>query len=407
MTDFCTPLKLNEISTGITNDNPDTPTDEGGIPLRTLPAQSGTPVTTISYAFSERDADRDGYENTLDTCPFHADWVWSPHDQTSPIEGDSDLFFGSPAPDGIPDTCDPTPTEPTAGSPSGQPTDHDGDGFPNAGDNCPLQSNPDQADRDRNAAGEEVGDGIGDVCDTPGTDPGTDSAGRPIPGPRTVSGNGPLVPDGASITCVRTLTITVGGPSEATVSECGDTLPPPSTPTPTPPPPTPTPTPTPVPTPTGVFHDAAVKRLRGPSSVRLSSGVPDNGTVTVVAGNAQSDHADSVGIYLALLPPGGSGNFGGCSPAGVLNLGSLTLLPGDYVTLKTQPNWQCANPGAVDGMAWTLKAVADVHGDDFGSCSTLSQMFDGSCAAALASDDSDDFNSLSTRPRPIVVSLGP
>jgi hypothetical protein len=83
------------------------------------------------------------------------------------------------------------------------------------------------------------------------------------------------------------------------------------------------------------------------------------------------------------------------------------LLPGDYVTVKTQPNWQCANPGAVDGMSWTLKAVADVHGDDFASCSTLSQMFSGQCAAALASDDSDDFNSTGTRPRPVVVATGP
>jgi hypothetical protein len=58
-------------------------------------------------------------------------------------------------------------------------------------------------------------------------------------------------------------------------------------------------------------------------------------------------------------------------------------------------------------MSWTLKAVADVHGDDFGSCSTLSQMFDGSCAAALASDDSDDFNSSSVRPRPVVVATSP
>ena len=58
-------------------------------------------------------------------------------------------------------------------------------------------------------------------------------------------------------------------------------------------------------------------------------------------------------------------------------------------------------------MSWTLKAVADVHGDDFGSCSTLSQTFSGECAAALANDDSDDFNSSSTRPRPVIVTIGP
>lgn len=35
--------------------------------------------------------------------------------------------------------------------------DHDGDGIPNAADNCPLVANPDQVDRD--------GDGAGDACD--------------------------------------------------------------------------------------------------------------------------------------------------------------------------------------------------------------------------------------------------
>src|SRR6478752_7659015 len=37
------------------------------------------------------------------------------------------------------------------------PNDFDGDGVPNAVDNCPYTSNPDQADND--------GDGKGDVCD--------------------------------------------------------------------------------------------------------------------------------------------------------------------------------------------------------------------------------------------------
>src|SRR6478752_1406082 len=38
-----------------------------------------------------------------------------------------------------------------------KPNDFDGDGVPNASDNCPYTPNPDQADSD--------GDGKGDVCD--------------------------------------------------------------------------------------------------------------------------------------------------------------------------------------------------------------------------------------------------
>jgi len=57
--------------------------------------------------------------------------------------------------------------------------DYDGDGVPNAQDNCPMIPNADQDDAD--------GDGVGDACDEcPGTMPGApvDAAGctPPIPG---------------------------------------------------------------------------------------------------------------------------------------------------------------------------------------------------------------------------------
>jgi Thrombospondin type 3 repeat len=211
VTDFCSPLRTVNVSYGVTHDNPDTPANEGGIPVRTLPAAGPgdcglTPpgpacIIGFSYGSSQRDADGDGFENSLDPCPFTPDTVWNPR-VGPPVPGDSDVFTGVSSPDGIPDSCDPTPNEPTAGPPANQPTDHDGDGFPNRGDNCPLVANPDQKDTDKNDAGEEVGDGIGDACDP---NPGT--------------------PDGAEIVCIKQSSIAVGGDGTVNFSPCLTALP--------------------------------------------------------------------------------------------------------------------------------------------------------------------------------------
>ncbi len=171
--------------------------------------------------------------------------------------------------------------------------------------------------------------------------------------------------------------------------------------------PTATATATPTPTPTGV-HDAGIRRLGSPTSVHLVPGVPDtSGKATVVIANNNGDHADLIGVYLAFLPPAGSQNPGGCSPAGVQNLGALTLLPGDKLTVTTDPPWQCVDPAGVDGATWTLKAIADVHGDDFASCATVQQVFSGECNAALANDDNNSSNNTMIRAQPHVVALSP
>lgn len=60
--------------------------------------------------------------------------------------------------DGVGDACDPCPTAPnTENCPGVDPNDRDGDGIPNDQDNCPDVANSDQADRDS--------DGHGDACD--------------------------------------------------------------------------------------------------------------------------------------------------------------------------------------------------------------------------------------------------
>jgi len=142
--------------------------------------------------------------------------------------------------------------------------------------------------------------------------------------------------------------------------------------------------------------------------VRLLPGVPDtSGPATVVVANNLSNHADDVGVYLALLPPGGSSNPGGCSPATVINMGVFHLLPGDTITVKIDPGWVCASPALVNGQTWTVKAIADIHADDFGSCATLADTFDTTCSVAVNDDDDNDGNNTVSRSLPIVTALTP
>lgn len=91
------------------------------------------------------DADGDGYENQLDTCPLIAN-IGDPR-----ITNDGDLDG-----DGLDAACDPN-DNPQNGTMS----DQDNDGYQNRDDNCPLVEKGyfkgNQADSD--------GDGIGDACD--------------------------------------------------------------------------------------------------------------------------------------------------------------------------------------------------------------------------------------------------
>lgn len=157
LTDFCN-FSATVNFLGTTADNPDTVSDEGGaIRYRNPPAGTGIAGTgthlweTISA--SVRDADDDGIDNDLDSCPLDFDDSWDPRaaDETNDPDGD-----------GIPNSCDPTPIENVGLG------DHDGDGFPNRQDNCPIVANPDQAESETGlipSNGGPATDGIGDACD--------------------------------------------------------------------------------------------------------------------------------------------------------------------------------------------------------------------------------------------------
>jgi large repetitive protein len=74
--------------------------------------------------------------------------------------------------DGMGDACDPCPLDANSTQCTAvDPNDRDHDGVPNATDNCPDTANPDQADDDH--------DGKGNACDVCPTDPNPGSAGCP------------------------------------------------------------------------------------------------------------------------------------------------------------------------------------------------------------------------------------
>jgi hypothetical protein len=174
-------------------------------------------------------------------------------------------------------------------------------------------------------------------------------------------------------------------------------------------------------TPLVASSDGAVVRLSTTHTVRLAPAAPDAGNISVVVANL-GDHTDSVSLYLAFNPPFGFGsNIGGCSVAvhgatpsenanQVYNWTRITqgspsvsLLPGQRVTLNATVDFVCTDPAAVDGLNWAVKAIADVHGEDFTSCDTLPEAFDGTCSFFVSGDDIADANNTKLRPLPKVM----
>ncbi len=113
------------------------------------PSEEGT-YTIVTIAVGLPDADGDGIENTLDTCPFDVN-LGDPR-----IKGDGDLDG-----DGLDAACDPDDSNINS--------DEDLDGYVNRQDNCPLIPNGEdtsnQADDDVDDDGDRQNDGIGDDCD--------------------------------------------------------------------------------------------------------------------------------------------------------------------------------------------------------------------------------------------------
>jgi hypothetical protein len=161
ITDFCSPLVVENTTLGTSADNPETEADESGSMLSMNPGD-GT-YTFRQLGLGQFDSDGDTYENNLDSCPLDEN-VGNPR---IPLDGDVDG-------DGLDQACDPN-DDPNEG---GTNSDEDLDGYLNRQDNCSLIANG-QAEGETNQADEDK-DGLGDDCDpNPDTDDGEVLATNP------------------------------------------------------------------------------------------------------------------------------------------------------------------------------------------------------------------------------------
>jgi hypothetical protein len=140
--DFCTPLATVNRSYGQEHDE-DGNIKPDGVKFFVNP-QDGK-YTWSTYAFGQRDADGDTYENSLDTCSLAAN-IGNPRITS---DGDTDS-------DGLDQACD--PNDAAAG---GTNSDQDADGYQNRNDNCPLKANGEEED---NQEDNDL-DQIGNACD--------------------------------------------------------------------------------------------------------------------------------------------------------------------------------------------------------------------------------------------------
>jgi hypothetical protein len=153
ISDFCTVLATRGMLKGRIDTNGDTIPDINRVTSPATPGSYMVQLRTQSY----RDADRDGIENSFDTC------VW-----TANTAAENPYSSSGPDTDMLDSACDPAPGT--------KKDDQDNDGYLNPQDYCPLVGNPlpaGEKDSENTVAyntgapdGGPRQDAIGDTCDS-------------------------------------------------------------------------------------------------------------------------------------------------------------------------------------------------------------------------------------------------
>jgi len=120
-----------------------------------------------------------------------------------------------------------------------------------------------------------------------------------------------------------------------------------------------------------------------PRSIRLLPGEVFSDT-TAIDVESNSNHTDTVGVYVDLTSPGG------CTPNGRLVQTTVTLPPRGKTTVLVPVNYSCADPAAANGMSYTWTAVADHGADDLAFCGP-GALQSPTCRGNLNNDDESGF----------------
>ncbi len=172
------------------------------------------------------------------------------------------------------------------------------------------------------------------------------------------------------------------------------------------------------------MHDANLRRIIASTTV-LDLVSLDTRQIGIQVRN-DGDHIDTIGVYLDVIPPGGTTNPYGCIPANVrLIQTTVTLDPtgvsfprvanvfadgyaGDPTPGDGRVTFSCTNQEAAAAAhaTYLLLGAVDAHADDLAACPFGTIQGNG-CVTALASDDPFIANNTVTRSAPRVRSLNP